>query len=403
MKILQINKFLKIVGGAETYMFQLSKSLQNLGIEVKYWGMEDEENIVCDFPNLEAANIDFKNQHLITKFSSAFDTIYSSKNKVKISKVLDIYSPDIVHIHNYNFQLTPSILSEIKKRGIKIVQTIHDSQMVCPYHRLYNFQQNKICTKCVTESFVNCIKDKCFDGSIFKSTIGALESIFYHSQGYYDKYIDTFISPSNFLAKLIENRINNKIEIIPNFTKIEANDSIEATNKDYYLYYGRISDEKGILELIDIFEEIKLSLLIIGKGDLEKTVKRKTEKISNINFIGAKYGKELFNIVKKAKYVVQPSKWFENCPMTVVESFSFGVPVITSNHSGFKDLINERETGFLLDFSNKSEVIKKLRKIEKYDVLSLKNNVRKYYITHLSEKTHMDKILSIYNKVLENK
>jgi len=382
MKILQINKFLKIVGGAETYMFQLSKSLQDFGIDVRFWGMEDSENIVHDFPALEAANVDYTDQNLINKFSSVFETIYSKKNKRKIAEVLDIYKPNIVHIHNYNFQITPSILPEIKRRGIKIVQTIHDSQIVCPYHRLYNFQRNEVCTKCVKGSFVNCIKDRCFDGSVFKSTVGAIESMFYHSQGYYEKYIDTYISPSNFLAKLIENRVNNKIKVVPNFTK-------------------RISDEKGVLELIEIFKETKLNLLIIGKGPIEDLVSTEVDDITRINFIGAKYGKELFNVVKRAKYVVQSSKWYENCPMTIIESFSLGVPVIGSDHSGFKDLIQDGKTGHLLDFSNKPKAISKLLQIDKLDVLELQKNVSDYYSKNLSEKIHIEKILAIYNDLLE--
>jgi len=88
MKILQINKFLKIVGGAETYMFQLSKALQSSDIEVKFWGMADDENIVSDFYELEAENIDFKNQNLFNKLGSVLDTVYSKSNRRKISKII---------------------------------------------------------------------------------------------------------------------------------------------------------------------------------------------------------------------------------------------------------------------------------------------------------------------------
>ena len=263
MKILQINKYLKVVGGAETYMFQLSRALKELDIEVKFWGMEDPENNVSDFKGLEAKNVNYKNQNALSKVNSVFNTIYSKSNKQKIAKVLDDYKPDIVHIHNYNFQLTPSILPEIKKRNIKVVQTIHDSQMVCPYHRLYNFQRDSVCTKCVQGSFVNCIKDRCFEGSILKSTIGAVESMFYHQNGYYEKYIDVYISPSKFLAELIKNRVHKEIKVIPNFTETKSNLSQEINEEDYYLYYGRISEEKGILELLDVFIETKLKLVIV--------------------------------------------------------------------------------------------------------------------------------------------
>ena len=401
MKVLQINKFLKIVGGAETYMFQLSNALQDIGIEVRFWGMEDGNNIVNDFPGLETENVDFTNQGLLRKFSSVFETVYSKNNKRKIAEVLDIYQPDIVHIHNYNFQITPSILPEIKRRGIKIVQTIHDSQMVCPYHRLYNFQRNEVCTKCVTGSFVNCIKDRCFDGSIFKSTVGAMESMFYHSQGYYKKYVDTFISPSDFLANLIKHRITNRIEVIPNFTKVQPNHAMDETANDYYLYYGRISDEKGVLELIEIFKDTKLNLTIVGKGPIEHLVIDKINNIENIKCRGAKYGEELFSIVRMAKYVVQPSKWFENCPMTIIESFALGVPVIGSNHSGFKDLIINGKTGHLLDFNDKKGAVTKLLDYDMLDIAEFKKHVSASYANNFSERDHLEKILKVYKTLLQ--
>ncbi len=400
MRILQINKYLKIVGGAETYMFQLSKALQDLGHEVKFWGMQDPDNLVCDFPELEAENIDFSKQSISKKLGSVLNTIYSKSNRKKIGQVLDTYQPDIVHIHNYNFQLTPSILPEIKKRGIKIVQTVHDSQMVCPYHRIYNFQRDEVCTKCVTGSFANCIKDRCFDGSLLKSTVGALESYFYHSFNYYEKYIDAYIAPSPFLASLLTHRINKKIEILPNFTEVDYDSSKAIELKEYYLYYGRISEEKGIIEMIDVFKETDLHLVLIGKGDNEQKVEGKIKNLENIEFLGPKYGRELFNYVKNAKYVVQISKGYENCPMTVIESFALSVPVIASNHSGFKDLIQNKITGFLVDFTNKNEVIKELEKINTFDISFFQKNINDFYNKNLAKKKHLEKLMKLYNALL---
>ena len=401
MRILQINKYLKIVGGAETYMFQLSKILQSLDHEVKHWGMYDKDNLVDDFPGLLVPNIDFQKQNTFQKVSSALSTIYSKNNKKLISKVLDEFKPDIVHIHNYNFQLTPSILPEIKKRGIKIVQTIHDSQMICPYHRLYNFQKDEICTKCITGSFTNCIKDKCFDGSLMKSTIGAIESMFYHRNKYYEKYIDVFISPSNFLASLVNKRINKEINIIPNFTEVALSNKAISEEGDYYLYYGRISEEKGIKEIVDVFAKTNLKLMIIGKGPLDEIIKIKISNLNNIEFLGPKYKEELFDLVSNAKFVVQSSKWYENCPMTIIESFALNVPVIGSNHSGFKDFITDGITGYLLNFENEEEATKKIIEIDKTDIYPIKNNVRKYFKSNLSKEIHTKKILDTYNKLLK--
>ena len=120
MKILQINKFLYPKGGSETYMFELSNALNEYGYEIEFWGMADKKNIVEDKYNCFAKNIDFSTLSNIAKITNSLQIIYSDVNRKKISIILDKFKPDIVYIHNYNFQLTPSILPEIKKRGKKL-------------------------------------------------------------------------------------------------------------------------------------------------------------------------------------------------------------------------------------------------------------------------------------------
>lgn len=392
MKILQINKFLYPKGGSESYMFELSNALIDSGHEVEYWGMSDQKNIVKDTYDCFAENIEFSKLNGFDKFKKSLSTIYSFDNQKRVSIVLDKFKPDMVHIHNYNFQLTPSILPEIKKRGIKIVYTAHDSQLVCPYHRLYNIQRDEICTKCVDGSFLNCVKDKCFDGSLMKSTIGAIESYLYHGLDYYNKYIDVVISPSQFLASFISKQYKKKIEVVPNFINKTANTI--ANKEDYVLYFGRISNEKGILEILAIFEELRIPLLLIGSGPESDKIKES----EYIQYIGPKYCDELFEYITKAKYVIQPAKWYENCPMTVIESFACGTPVIAQNHSGFVDLISHSENGFLINFS--SDVLKEtLKQIYQLDTLEMQRNCISTFDSRFTKEVHIPKILNIYDRL----
>ncbi|WP_166959995.1 glycosyltransferase family 4 protein [Yeosuana marina] len=397
MRVLQINKFLYNMGGAETYMFKLSEALKELGHEVKFWGMKHSKNIIEDEFDCFADCIEFYELSSIQKITATHNTIYSKKNIKKINYFLDQWMPDIVHIHNYNFQLTPSILKVFHKRNIKVVQTIHDSQMVCPYHRLYNFQRESTCVKCVEGSFSNCIKDKCFDNSLFKSTIGALESYLYHGLNYYNKYINHYISPSQFLKNLVSKRVNQTIEVIPNFVDVLLNQKELINNKDsYFLYYGRVSKEKGIIDIIPILEKLKLNLYIVGNGDEVSQIKQS----EYITYLGPKYGEELFSIIANAKYVIQPSKWFENCPMTIVESFSLGVPVIGANHSGFKELIEDGATGFILDFTNKETLEDELLRVDSLYTEALRQQAYKFYVDTLSKQQHLTKVVKIYESLL---
>lgn len=376
-------------------MFGVSESLRELGHEIEFWGMSDQRNIVDDTFKSFATNVDYNHLNAFGKVHKSLSTIYSSENRRKIARMLDSFQPDIAHIHNYNFQLTPSILPELKKRGIRVVQTIHDSQMVCPWHRLYNFTSQEKCTKCVEGSFFNCIKDRCFNSSYGQSMIGAAESYFYHRLSYYNKYLDLVISPSSFLKQLVEKRIRVPIRVVPNFTDVAVEEVY--TQKDYVLYFGRISEEKGILELQEIFKRLEQKLIFVGKGPLEGRI----ESGGSIEYVGPKYSDELVKYVSEAKYVIQPSKWFENCPMTVVESFACGTPVIASNHSGFLELIQDGSNGFLIDFTDQESAVKRLRQLfEKEDGNSMRERCLSSYKKNYSKSVHLNCIGRIYNELL---
>ncbi len=393
MKILQINKFLYPKGGSETYMFELSNALKERGHEVEFWGMEDEKNIVKDTYSSFVENIEFSTLGLFGKLSNAFSTIYSIEAKKKICIILDRFKPDIVHIHNFNFQLTPSILPEIKKRGIKVIYTAHDSQLVCPYHRLYNFQRDEICTKCIDGQFSNCIKDRCFDASLMKSSVGAMESYLYHGLDYYNKYIDEIISPSKFLAEKLNHLYKKEIHIVPNF--VELNMGSVEKKEDFLLYFGRVSKEKGIIDILPFFEENKIVLKIIGNGpEIDNIIESEY-----IEYLGPKYGDELFEYIQRAKFVIQPSKWYENCPMTIVESFACATPVIGSKHSGFLELIDDGKNGFLIDFETEGFEKNLLKSINEYDN-SFSEASKESYLNYYTQEVHIPRVINIYKKVL---
>jgi len=393
MKILQINKFLYPKGGSETYMFELSNALMQSGHTIEYWGMKDEKNSVEDTYGCFVNNIDFSALGTLGKLSNSFSTIYSREAKKKIDIILEAFKPDIVHIHNFNFQLTPSILPEIKKRGIKIVYTAHDSQLVCPYHRLYNFQKDVVCTKCMDGQFSNCIKERCFDGSLMKSTVGAIESYLYHGLDYYNKYMDAIISPSRFLADKITHLYNKEIDVIPNFVELVLAKNIK--KDDYILYFGRVSKEKGIIDILPFFDKNQILLNIIGNGpEIESIIDSEY-----INYLGPKYGEELFSYIQKAKFVIQPSKGYENCPMTIIESFACSTAIIGSNHSGFLELIEDEKNGFVVDFTANNFEKVLLSKILQYKK-SFNKYARESYANHYTKDVHVPKIISIYTKVL---
>ncbi len=396
MKILMVNKYLYPRGGCETYMFGLAECLKQMGISVAFWGMKSDKNIVKDEYNCFADDIDYKQMGLKQKISKSASSIYSIKNRKKISTILDEFKPDIVHLHNFNFQLTPAILPVIKKRNAKIVYTAHDSQLVCPYHRLYNFQKNTVCEKCITGKFYNCLLSRCFDNSLLKSAIGTVEAYLYHTLNYYNKYLDMIIVPSNFLANKIRNKYKGDIRVLPNYADIKINPK-NYTKNDRFLYVGRISPEKGIVNVIDVFNELKLPLDIVGSGE------NAGDELSReyVRYLGPRYGQELLDTIAQAKFVIQPSVWYENCPMVVIESFACGTPVIAPAHSGFLEMIKNEHTGFFVDFTDKNKLKTELPRLAKIDISDMIENCLDVYRNRYSKEVALDKIISVYRELID--
>jgi len=393
VRILQINKFLYRKGGSETYMFGLAEGLLRRGYNIHYWGMADEQNIVPDRDGLFAPSKDYQECAGVRKIGAALESIYSTQNRKKIGSFLAQHDIQIAHIHNFNFQLTSSILPELKKNSVKIVYTAHDSQLACPYHRLYNFQNDHTCLKCIDGAFYHCVFDRCFEGSMLRSGVAALESYFSHLFNFYNKYIDLIISPSRFLADIIARRYSGRIEVLPNFVSLPA---ATASGKDgNIVYVGRVSQEKGILELTKHFEEAGLPLTVIGGGPDLQALKN----YKNVAVLGPLYGDDLFDHIRRAKFIIQPSRWFENCPMTVIEAFACGTPVIAPEHSGFKELIKPGCTGFFVDFKATDFVNKIIEILDSYSS-SLSENCLKEFAENYSEERHLGRIVKYYEELL---
>lgn len=204
MRVLIINKFLYPNGGSETYIFKLGEALEQHGHEVQYFGMEHEGRCVGNRVNAYTSGMDFHGGSKLSKLTYPIKTIYSKEARVQLRKVLDDFKPDVCHLNNFNYQLTPSIILEIVKwrketgRDCKIIFTAHDYQLVCPNHMLNNPNTHQNCEKCLGGHFVNCMKGKCIHGSTAKSAIGMMEAEFWKWKDTY-KYIDTMICCSEFM------------------------------------------------------------------------------------------------------------------------------------------------------------------------------------------------------------
>ena len=365
MKILIINKFLYPNGGSETYIFKLGECLVSKGHEVQYFGMEHDGRCVGNRINSYTSDMNFHGGSKLSKLAYPIKTIYSKEARVQIRKVLDDFQPDVCHLNNFNYQLTPSIILEIVKwrkdsgRPCKIIYTAHDYQLICPNHMMNNPSTHKNCEKCVGGHFFNCIKGKCIHGSVLKSAIGMLEAIYWNIKGTY-QYIDKIICCSDFMKNKMDTNpvFEGKTVTLHNFIdKVEAK---SVHKKNYVLYFGRFSWEKGVRTLIDAAKKLPdIKFVCAGTGEYANLM----EDVPNIKNVGFQSGKALDTLIREAKFSVCPSECYENCPFSVMESQERGTVVIGARIGGIPELILDEENGLLFESGNADSLAKIIMKL----------------------------------------
>jgi len=400
MKILMVNKFLYSRGGCENYMLYLAEHLKKMGHEIEFFGMYDENNTVGNSAGRYTMNMDFHSKGL-ARFLYPFKIIYSFEAKKKIMQVIDDFKPDIVHMNNINFQLTPSVIYGIKKKGIPLVQTVHDYQMICPNHLLYNFDENEICEKCLNGSYISCIKNRCIHNSLIKSIIGAIEARLYSLLGTYKK-VDLYISPSYFLeGKLLSAKelYKGKTKTIHNFINKEKFSCENKACEDYIVFAGRLSKEKGVELLAETAKLLpECTFMVAGDGPDKKML----ENIENVKLVGFLSGEKLVEFIGNAKLFVVPSIWYENCPLSILEAQCMGVPVVTMNSGGMAELVKDGVTGALVNNPTPDEFVLKLKEIienkEYYN--QLKENCKNEKDNILSVESYADILIKEYEKLL---
>lgn len=397
MKVLLVNKFLYPNGGSETYIFKLGNYLVDRGHEVQYFGMEHEGRCVGNSVDAYTSDMDFHGGSKLSKLAYPIKTIYSSEARKKIRLVLDDFKPDVVHLNNFNYQLTPSVILEVRKwekesgNKVKIIFTAHDYQLICPNHMMNNPNTHTNCEKCVGGKFINCTKNKCIHGSVAKSTIGTMEAVYWNKINNVYKQIDKIICCSEFMKSKMDTNPIFKGKTIALHNFIDGVEWRDTQKKDYVLYFGRFSKEKGIKTLVEVCKELPdVNFIFAGAGPLEGEING----VVNIKNVGFQTGESLETLIREARFSIYPSEWYENCPFSVMESQMYGTPVLGSNIGGIPELIQEDKTGELFESGNQKELKFAIEKL--WNSKELTNSY-----TENCKKISFDTIVQYYDKLMK--
>lgn len=390
MRILLIHNYYQLRGGEDVCVDSLYKLLKDNRFDVYLYAKK---------------SADIKN-NLISKAKVAFGMFYSHKIKKELSELIRVFHPDVAHFHNLYPLITPMAYDICKKFSLPIVQTIHNYRFICPKATL--FREGKICEECVGKRFFYpAIKYSCYRGSLAQSVI------FTFSAYYYDlrkqiRLINKFIFPSEFTRDYYIKHLHIPIEkttVIPHFVDnnfVENNTKkTKKTLKNYFLYVGRLAEEKGVLELVEFFKKISTAkLVIIGDGPLKKRIASFT-KFKNIIFYQYQSRETISMFMKNALATIIPSLCYEIGPMVLLESYSNKTPVIAPNIGVFKERVINGITGYFYEFNNFNDLKAKIKFClkNKKSLNMMKLSIFNLYKKEYSQKTYLKKIIKVYNDI----
>ena len=291
--------------------------------------------------------------------------IYSPDARKKISWILEKFRPDVMHVNNFNYQLTPSILEAADmyrkktQRELKIIYTAHDPQLVCPNHYLYHPGTFEICERCLGGRYINCVLSRCIHGSAIRSCLGAAEALYWKIRNVYAVF-DTILCPSVFMKEKLDTDpvLAQKTVFLRNFVRPVKQEKKKKGR--YVLYFGRYSEEKGVRMLLDVCKELReIPFIFAGAGPLENLF-LETDNVRNIGFLK---DEELDQMIRGARFTVVPSVCSENCPFSVMESIMDYTPVLGAERGGIPELIEEGKTGWLFQAGNPNMLRKRIEEI----------------------------------------
>lgn len=404
MKILLINNFHYHKGGSEAVYFHTAEMLEKQGHEVIYFSQKNELNEPSVWEEYFSENNDD-----LPKWKGAYRYFYNREAKRNLEKLIQREKPDIAHIHLFWGGLSPSIFSVLKKYKIPVIHTAHDHRMVCPAY-LFRDKNGRICEACRGGKYYNCLLKKCAKGKWLESLIMTAEMYFRNCFYHPVKNLNGVIFVSEFERnKHIEH--NRKFSLVKScvlYNTISPHTFENTYRRKYFLFVGRLSQEKGILTLVKAFETLSdVNLKIVGTGpqetEIEKIITR--NRLQNIEMLGFKSGDELKVIMSEASFIIAISECYETSSMTTIEAYSLGVPVIGARIGGIPEIVEDGKTGFLFQpgqVEKICDIVKKTLDLEEDRYRDLCIQARRFAEKYFDEDHYYRKLISFYEEVVED-
>jgi glycosyltransferase involved in cell wall biosynthesis len=345
-RLLNINNYFYRRGGAEAVFFDHTTLFEEIGWDVVPFAMQHEQNLGSPWSDYFVSEIEYGRQiGAMDKVSQAAKVIYSLEAQRNLKRLIETARPSVAHAHNIYHHISPAIFSTLKDAGVPVVMTAHDLKLACPSYKM--LRDGRICEDCKGGHIHNVVRHRCVKGSLALSGVVFAETLLHRALGLYRNKVDRIVVPSRFYReKLMEwGWKSEQLVHVPNFVDVDRF-SPDWSEGDYFVFAGRLAPEKGIATLIRAAAKARRKLVIAGTGPDEDELRRLADTTgADVTFTGHLSGDQLFRLIGQSLALVLPSEWYENAPISILEAYALGRPVIGAAIGGIPEMIREQETG----------------------------------------------------------
>ncbi len=399
--LLSVNNYHYPRGGAEVVFLEHNNLFQAAGWNVVPFAMQHPQNLASPWSDYWVDEIEFGTDYsLIDKLKRVPKTVYSFEARKRIRQLVEKVQPNVAHCHNIYHHISPSILKELKSLGVPCVLTLHDLKIACPAYKM--LAHDGICERCKGGALRNVVINKCVKQSSALSALVWFESQLHRLMRTYGDCVDAFVVPSLFyLEKFVEwGWPREKFRYVPNFIDTERLIP-EYQPGDAFVYFGRLSEEKGLSTLVQATAKAGVKLKVAGSGPLEAELKHQAADLNaQIEFVGYLSGDNLHEFVRQARAVILPSEWYENAPLSVMEAYGLGKSVIGANVGGIPELIKPGETGEVFEMRSAEDLALRLQHYTTMSDSELANRGRagrKWMAEEFSAQLYRERITNLYS------
>ncbi len=381
-------------------MFDVARALKRRRHDVFFFGTAHPENVEGEYRQYYPPYHDFAAPHV--PVGAALAAIWSRAAAARVREFVAAVKPDIAHLHNVAYHLTPSVVAALARAGVPAVMTLHDYNLFCPNHYFYSCDEP--CFRCAEGKYFSCVTRRCVKGKLGASTVGYVAHLVARRTGVYRK-LARVVVPSAFLDEKVRaaGYDGGKVTLLPPAVDIKVAEI--ARKENYFLYAGRLAREKGVDVLVQAvgLAGPPVRLKVAGAGPEEAELRRLAADYApgNVEFLGHLDARKLTAQMASARAVVVPSRWPENTPAVILEAFAAGAPVVAARIGGVPEMLADGVEGVLFepgDVRGLADVLARLagdaRAARKLGAAGQERLARDF-----SFKEHMGRLLEIYREV----